>query len=123
MRLQNWELIDSLRSRSVEELIELWEAISLILDPVRPSVNLAEGKLKNQSLCPSFAMTKDLSGVAERLSAKDGAIGASVFSHSKQMRPQVSFHQCLYEELAGADSLNALGRFLMDFTDLIPEGR
>ncbi len=113
MRLQNWELIESLKDRTVEELVELWEAISLVLDPVRPSVNLAEIKLNNLFLCPDFAMSKDLSGVAERLSAKYGTIGASVFRHSKQMEPQVSFHKCLYEELAGADSRNALGELIM----------
>ncbi len=40
------------------------------------------------SSCFCFLMSKDLSGVAERLSAKYGAIGASVFRHEKQVGNQ-----------------------------------
>ncbi len=79
-------------------LVELYEEISRIIPEL--------GKLKNQSLCFCSAMSKDQSGVAELLSGKYAAIRASVFRHSKQMGPQVSFHALHTDGLAGADPGN-----------------
>ncbi len=45
------------------------------------------GTFNQESSCLNFLMSKDQSGVAERLSAKYGAIGASVFRHEKQVGP------------------------------------
>ncbi len=106
MRLQNHRLRDVLIELSEEALLNLFLVISDILrDPIRPSVNLAGGNLKNQSLCLVSAMSKDQSGVAELLSAKHGAIRASVFRHSRHMAPQVRFHCVSERTLTEADGL------------------
>ncbi len=78
----------------MERLMDLLVVITKLLD---------QRKLINQNLCLDSAMSKDQSGVAELLSAKHGAIRASVFRHSRHMAPQVSSHCVHMNWLAGAD--------------------